>query len=147
MQALLFPSQKIPALNLLFLYFKKQNKFTYNFVAHVHSFHQTLNFPLNIPSLKLQRKSEASLTSLDAWMSNASATFAESENSCLSLFLLFIYFKQNHTLNIPFSLNIIFFIKKLFESSLPFVAVSLKALLCASNPLPSLNCATSFLQE
>ena len=56
MQALLFPSQKIPALNLLFLYFKKQNKFTYNFVAHVHSFHQTLNFPLNIPSLKLQRK-------------------------------------------------------------------------------------------
>ena len=56
MQALLFPSQKIPALNLLFRYFKKQNKFTYNFVANVHSFHQTLNFPLNIPSLKLQRK-------------------------------------------------------------------------------------------
>ena len=110
MQALLFPSQKIPALNLLFLYFKKQNKFTYNFV---HSFHQTLNFPLNIPSLKLQRKSEASLTSLDAWMSNASATFAESENSCLSLFLLFIYFKQNHTLNIPFSLKYNTFYKQI----------------------------------
>ena len=58
MQALLFPRQKIPALNLLFLYLKKkqqqkkQNKSTYNFVAHVHSFYQTLNLPLNIPSLK-----------------------------------------------------------------------------------------------
>ena len=53
-------------------------------------------------------------------MSNASATFSESGNSCLSLFLLFIYFKQNHTLNIPFSLKYNIFLKKLFESSLTF---------------------------
>ena len=46
-------------------------------------------------------------------MSNASATFAESENSCLSLFLLFIYFKQNHTLNIPFSLKYNTFYKQI----------------------------------
>ena len=93
-------------------------------------------------------------------MLNASATFAESENSCFKS----VYFFKTHnqttqkfvahvllfhqTLNGPLSLKQS--LKKMCEASVPLVAAAFfeVAFICfQSFSPPSFNCATSFLSE
>ena len=95
-------------------------------------------------------------------MLNASATFAESEYSCLKSVSLFQTQNQttqkfvahvllfHQTLNVRLSLKQSFKTKKMCEASVPLVAAAFfkVILICfQSFSLPSFHCAASFLPE